>query len=272
MTLHEAIEKLLKQFGRPMTTTEIASELNKNKWYVKKDGSTIEPFQIHGRTKNYPTLFERNGSTVILNGQTDINEIKTKNRTIKVQKKSIEVYSNKSLVEKVLIDEKNFKPAGSIDNLVPNVPGLYCMRIIDINKMPKPFDIYLNNRGHNIIYIGIASQSLQKRFLYQELRAKGHGTFFRSIGAVLGYRPEKGSLKTKANKRNYKFKPEDEKKIINWINNNLIANWVTFDGNIESIETGIIQRYLPLLNIAKNPMALNELSELRAECVKIANS
>lgn len=66
MTLHEAIEKLLRQHRRPMTTTEIASELNKNKWYQKKDGSPIEPFQIHGRTRNYHQLFERNGSTVLL--------------------------------------------------------------------------------------------------------------------------------------------------------------------------------------------------------------
>ena len=36
MTLHEAIEKLLKQKKRPMTTTEIANELNKKKWYIQK--------------------------------------------------------------------------------------------------------------------------------------------------------------------------------------------------------------------------------------------
>lgn len=66
MTLHEAIEKLLRQQGRPMTTIQIASELNKNKWYQKKDGSPIAPFQIHGRTRNYMNLFERDGSTVSL--------------------------------------------------------------------------------------------------------------------------------------------------------------------------------------------------------------
>ena len=68
MTLHEAIEKLLKQKERSMTTTEIAKELNSNKWYEKRDGSDITPFQIHGRTKNYPQLFDRDGSTVTLKG------------------------------------------------------------------------------------------------------------------------------------------------------------------------------------------------------------
>ena len=69
ITLHEAIKKLLVQIGRPMTTYEIAEELNKNKWYVKKDGSKMTDYQIHGRTKasgNYSHIFNRDGSLVSL--------------------------------------------------------------------------------------------------------------------------------------------------------------------------------------------------------------
>lgn len=66
MTLHEAIKKLLGQTGQSMTTQQIANELNENGWYQKKDGSQITAFQIHGRTKNYDHLFERDGSTVSL--------------------------------------------------------------------------------------------------------------------------------------------------------------------------------------------------------------
>src|SRR5258708_21347281 len=69
MTLHEAIEQLLKLTGRQMTTKEIADDLNKNKLYVKKDSSKITDFQIHGRTNNYPQYFNRDGSTVLLAGQ-----------------------------------------------------------------------------------------------------------------------------------------------------------------------------------------------------------
>lgn len=68
MKLHEAIEKLLRQTGKPMTTRQIADELNKNGWYQKKDGSKIQAFQIHGRTRNYANIFDRDGSTVYLNG------------------------------------------------------------------------------------------------------------------------------------------------------------------------------------------------------------
>jgi hypoxanthine-DNA glycosylase len=52
-----------------MTTQQIADELNKNGWYQKKDGSTIQAFQIHGRTRYYANIFDRDGSTVSLIGQ-----------------------------------------------------------------------------------------------------------------------------------------------------------------------------------------------------------
>jgi len=168
--------------------------------------------------------------------------------------------------------EKNFRSAATIDEIVPNVSGLYCIRIIDKNKLPKPFNILLADRGHNIIYIGIASTSLKSRFLNQELRANGHGTFFRSIGAVLGYKPPKGSLLGKANKRNYKFSLADETKIIEWINKNLLVNWIELEKQCETIETALLYKYRPLLNLAKNPSALFQLTELRATCVSIANS
>ena len=87
MTLHAAIEKLLKQKGHPMTTYEIADELNNNKWYQKKDESKITDYQIHGRTKNYPQIFTRNGSTVFLVGydSTKSFAVQTKNSVIKQQ-------------------------------------------------------------------------------------------------------------------------------------------------------------------------------------------
>jgi hypothetical protein len=133
------------------------------------------------------------------------------------------------------------------------------------------YAIYVDGQ-HNIIYIGIATESLKKRFLNQELRANGHGTFFRSIGAVLGHRPPKGSLLTKKNKRNYKFSETDEQKIITWMNDNFKVNWVECDGDFEEIETQLIIKHRPLINLAKNPDALQLLSDLRKECVQIANS
>ena len=273
MTLHEAIIRLLKKTGPAMSTREIADALNKNKWYEKKDRSAITDFQIHGRTRNYPQFFDRNGSMVSLRGMpvssVKTNAPKTENKTQTLRQ--VDKTSDRGLLLKMLMNEKNFRIAGSIDDKVPDVPGLYCIRISNPELLPPLFAQHLKERGHNILYIGIATTSLYQRFLGQELRARGHGTFFRGIGAVLGFRPSKGSLRNKANKNNYTFSAADEKAIIAWINKHLLVNWVAFGGDLEDTETHLIREYLPLMNTAKNPAVLEELAVLRKECRNIAN-
>ncbi len=269
MTLHEAIIQLLTQHGSPMTTTEIAKALNKNGWYKKKDGSIITPFQIHGRTKNYAQYFDRDGTTVSLRGQSANKSIIKPEPISKSENKATTTVTEDGSIEHYLMSEENFQPVAGIDHRIPKEPGIYCLRIKNTTNLPSPFNHELQARNHNIIYIGIASQSLFSR-LQQELRAKGHGTFFRSIGAILGYRPEKGSLINKSNKRNYTFPKNDELKIIKWINENLLINWFrTHD--FTSFEAPLIEEHLPLINIDYNPSALDLLRKLRAECVRIAN-
>lgn len=270
MTLHEAIEKLLREAQCAMTTEEIAEKLNKLKWYQKKDGSPLTAYQIHGRTQNYHDIFDRDGSLVSLKGRSKERRIEI-STVEKLPPKLSEIKGDNKLLSKVLMNAKNFKSAGEIDNWVPDVSGLYCVRIKDVNVLDVFFSKVLVKRGHNILYIGIASQSLKKRFLNQELRANGHGTFFRSLGAMLGYQPEKGSLKGKLNKRNYKFSKQTESEIIQWINKHLIVNWIELNEGFDDLETDLIKEHLPLMNLAKNPQPSMLLSELRAECVRIAN-
>lgn len=165
-----------------------------------------------------------------------------------------------------------FKKAGLIDALVPKKTGFYCIKLANGSQLPKPYQDHLNNRPHSIIYVGKAEgQTLKKRFLGQELRAKGHGTFFRSIGAVLGYLPKKGILIAAKNKNNYTFQPADEAKIIAWINTSLEVNWVVYEGDF-SIEKQWISKYCPLLNDSHNPLRLNELKADKAKCRNIAFS
>lgn len=266
MTLHEAIMQLLNQQGYAMTTKEIANSLNNNGWYIKKDGSPIQAFQIHGRTRNYPHLFERDGSMVSLKSKVGNEHVIA---VTKPTPKITKVLANHGLLVSVLMNEKNFKPASIIDDLVPDKPGLYCIRVSNPQSLRQPFNKVLTERKHNIVYIGIASQSLKKRFLGQELRARGHGTFFRSLGAILGYRPESGSLKNKKNQNNYTFSLANEKKIITWINQSILVNWVALEGNLNGLEDDLIKEYLPLLNIAGNPGRFREVIELRDECKRI---
>ncbi len=66
-TLHEEIQRILRQSEDEwMSTAEIATEVNAAGRYRKRDDSEVTPFQIHGRTRNYPQLFERDGSRVRL--------------------------------------------------------------------------------------------------------------------------------------------------------------------------------------------------------------
>jgi hypothetical protein len=111
MTLHEATIKVLQSKNKAMSTQEIANELNKNKWYVKKDKSTIEAFQIHGRTRNYSHLFDRNGSMVLLKDQSFKSDIEIiREKTGKpLQKPTGQENFSDELTEKILMNEKNLK-------------------------------------------------------------------------------------------------------------------------------------------------------------------
>ncbi len=59
MTLHEAIQKILRDAKKPLSTSEIASSINLQRLYNRGDGSPIPASQISARIKNYPDLFRR---------------------------------------------------------------------------------------------------------------------------------------------------------------------------------------------------------------------
>ena len=71
-TLHAALEQVLQENdNRWMTVRELSDEINRRGLYRKKDGSTVEPNQVHARTKNYDGVFEKDGSRVRLRGAAD---------------------------------------------------------------------------------------------------------------------------------------------------------------------------------------------------------
>lgn len=148
--------------------------------------------------------------------------------------------------------------------------GYYCIKFKDDAKLPPAYQLHF--KSNRIVYIGVAESSLYKRLWEQELNAIWHGTFFRSVGAMLGYRPEKGSLVGKSNKRNYKFSKEKEELIKQWMQNNLIVNCVNDNDSLKEMEKMLIKQYRPLLNIINNPDALECLKQDRKKCIDIANS
>ena len=67
VTLHEALRTILLENGNAWTTVdELAAAVNARGLYSKRDGSPVQPSQIHARASSYPTLFEKDGPKVRL--------------------------------------------------------------------------------------------------------------------------------------------------------------------------------------------------------------
>lgn len=175
-------------------------------------------------------------------------------------------------IENELLNGENFLMAGLIPEVaIPKKPGLYCIRIADINSLPDGYREAMFERGHDILYIGQASKNLFERCWEQELHHKSAATFFRKVGAMLGYRPSKGSLAGHSNQNNFKFKPTDTDNIISWIETNLLVNMVVCSSKVlDSVEQELIERHKPLLNGSHNPARLSLLERDMQECRRIA--
>lgn len=165
----------------------------------------------------------------------------------------------------------NFRPLADIEKTKLNFIGLYALRVKDISVLPTLFRQELISNDTTLIYIGKGERTIIER-LEEECRGKRNGTFFRGIGALLGFRPPKGSLIGLRNTNNYRFCSEDRIKIINWMNNNLNFNFIRLDSNIEKIEKQLIKLYNPILNTTHNSKKSKLLAALRKECREIGQT
>ena len=177
---------------------------------------------------------------------------------------------NSSSVEDALINGQFYAVNELSRENIPDVPGLYCIKLRKgIAPLPAK---YGKIREDGIIYIGKASTSLRKRLWDQELNHKSAATFFRSMGAILGYLPPKGSLYGKET-RNYKFSEQDTDGIRMWMRESLLVNIVALSSNQQDkVEEALIAKYRPLVNIEHNPSASEALKAARQHCVDYAKS
>jgi hypoxanthine-DNA glycosylase len=118
MTLHEAIAKLLRQSGRPLTAREIADGLNKNKWYTKTDKSEIKSSQITARVDDHHELFDIDRSTFPLKIKLFGRQLKPINTfpSIKTQAKTTKAASPKPIASSYL--KTSFGPISNLDTCV----------------------------------------------------------------------------------------------------------------------------------------------------------
>lgn len=177
-------------------------------------------------------------------------------------------------VIKMLSTTAELKSATEAESWVPSEPGLYSIFVDKPINFPQYISDYLSKRQTNIIYVGKAQkQILRDHVVKQDLRGKGNSTFFRGLGAVLGFRPPVGSLKNKTNKNNYTFRPRDRHKIVEWIDDHLFIRWLTMEPTcVKRHEPIAINALRAPFNSDHNPDAINQLADLRAECRRIAMS
>src|SRR4051812_3142479 len=121
--------------------------------------------------------------------------------------------SNIEAIIQALADFSAVKTVEAAARLVPGTPGLYAIHVADPDTIPEPWRAKLRVSGQRLLYVGQASGSLRGRLIDEELRHKRAATFFRGLGAMLGYRPTPGSLIGKANQNNYRFSRTDTAEI-----------------------------------------------------------
>ena len=62
LTLHEAMELVLRDHKNEwMTVRELADAINERSLYQKRDGSPVDPSQVHARANKYQAMFEKDG-------------------------------------------------------------------------------------------------------------------------------------------------------------------------------------------------------------------
>lgn len=67
LTLHDALALLLEEAGdEGLTARELATAVTERGLYRRRDGSPVEPNQIHARANNYSAIFEKHGSKLRL--------------------------------------------------------------------------------------------------------------------------------------------------------------------------------------------------------------
>lgn len=266
LSLTAAIHRVLEVAGRALTMPELAAEINADGLYFRTDSQPIAPRQVGARVRRHTDLFCWTGDVVGLTAWADEHPLPSESADVRTGSVDVDA------AQHALLDDAFFRAASTVDALVPDDFGVYAIRLREGVDLPSPFGEVARDCGSSLLYIGEAGwQTLRVRLLGNELRAKGNGTFFRSLGAVLGYRPVFGSLAGRARQSNYRFSPTDQQAIIHWINGSLEVNWITLPrGETHETEKRLIGSLEPLLNLQHNARSLSELADLREVCRKLA--
>lgn len=134
---------------------------------------------------------------------------------------------------------------------------------------PRLYEELCSCKNNRLVYIGKADGKGMLRIrLRQELLGMGRGTFFRSIGAVIGEAPRRA--RTPGEVTNYVFEGTAKERIVEFIQTNLVVTLEPLNENIEMEEQKRIKLYHPPLNLKNNEYQWQYLIEQRERCRNIA--
>jgi hypothetical protein len=144
---------------------------------------------------------------------------------------------------------------------LPRQGGVYALFLRKGSTIP-----IVEPLADGLIYIGLG-KSLAKRCHFKG-RSEGHSPR-RSLGAILaselGLEPRMGA------NGNYRFDPDGERKLDNWMHGNLLMSFAEFE-DVSSVEDALIAKYAPPLNLNKCTQTEKHrlLKEMRAAMLEVA--
>jgi hypothetical protein len=160
------------------------------------------------------------------------------------------------------------------ESKIPDYSGNYILCLRTSSELPsvgiKPFITPFE--GLQVIYTGIASQSLRSRDYRQHFTGNnaGRSTIRKSLGVLFGYRQVPRDSNPTSGKT--KFSAVDEARLTDWMRNNLIMYFLP-NRDYATIEPHVINILNPPLNLKDNHNSINRefrqlLTQLRSGKVK----
>jgi hypothetical protein len=90
-------------------------------------------------------------------------------------------YESDETIASALETTAELIPASILREKIVDEPGFYSIFVDVPDALPEPFNAHLRRKQTNLLYIGIATDSLLTRLVDQDLHhQKGPSTFFRA--------------------------------------------------------------------------------------------
>ena len=168
-------------------------------------------------------------------------------------------------------DETSYKSLKDIEELSSDLKGVYAICATRESKLPDAVKKEVFNGGGFIIYANNSSNI--KNELFNKCNGTDSGNFLKRLGALLDFKPPKGSLVGKTEIENFEFSVEDKSKIREWIYDNLFFNYIVLEEDqMEAFKEHLVIQLSPVLNVQSNPFKSVLLNAKMDECFLYAKS